>query len=504
MFVYGARTGEVPEPPSVDADPKAQITIPKVSTPRPRRKMFRQLPFGAVPGIFPSCRDSNDITTQTDALSRRLCRQLPPVDTDVLERFDAYVDKWIHQNLTPIPAGGLMDFDHWLDSTSYPGTRKEELRRVYEESQGALPDRIKASKVAAFIKSESYPIGEAFKPARWICSRKDVSKVVLGPVFKTIEEAVYKDHHFVKHTPVSDRPKLVEALRAAGARYIVTDYTAYEASFDSRFMCACECKMYRYMLQNYPDLARFTADTISGDNRISTRLGVRVKLEGRRMSGDMCTSLGNGFSNLMLMGFVCEELGSTWDGLVEGDDGIFAIYGELPTAAMFAKLGFEIKLAEIRDPSLGGFCGIVAAAGQVMRDPLRFLQTFGWTLSSVDGGTKVMMGLLRAKALSALYETPACPIVSAVAARALEITLGFEPRWSLDGYHVPPPPTFIPRVGVIDPGARLLFSELYGVTVDAQIKAEEAIKTTFDLKVLEDIIPHSRNHDLVRQWFYGP
>lgn len=502
--MYGARTGEVPEAKVCKCCDEAVIKTPSSPLPRPRRKMFRQLPYGFVPGIFPFARDSNHVPTQVDALARRLCRELPPIDDNELISLGAYVTQWCKDNLEPIAPGGLMTFEEWLTSTTYPEHRKVELRKVYCELHGAVPSKKRASKVKAFIKSESMIVAQVLKSARWICSRTDASKVALGPIFKSIERVVYRDHHFVKHTPVPERPALVAALKTAGAKFIVTDFTAFEASFRDKIIRAVEGRVYEYMLQWYPELAKFVVDTLTGENDISTRQGVRVKIHGRRMSGDMCTSLGNGLTNLLLMGYVCNKLGTTWDGLVEGDDGIFALYGPLPQPLHFAALGFDIKLAEIRDPSLGGFCGIVGSEGQVLRDPMRFLQTFGWTTNSIEGGRKVMMGLLRSKALSALYETPACPLVSAIAARALELSLGFEPRWEHDGYHFPPPPSFLPSVREISPGNRDLFSELYGVSVETQIKAEAMIKTATDLQFLESMLPVHPNHSLIGNWFVGP
>jgi len=502
-FAYGARVGEVPQDPITPLAEGVTLTVPHGRKVTPRRRMMRKLPFGSVKGIPPFVRDSNDINTQVDGLTRRLGRSLPPIDPIILAEFTAFVAKWIRTHLNPIPAGGLMTFKEWLDSTNYTGSRKAELERIYVETHACLPNREERRKIMGFIKSESMLIGNVFKSARWICSRKDKCKVVLGPIFKTIEHIVYGIHNFIKHTPVPERPSKVSGLRAAGMKYIVTDYTAYESSFDPRIMKACEVAMYRYMLTSYPELAEFVDDTITGTNEITTRLGVKVTVQGRRMSGDMCTSLGNGFTNLMLMSFFTERLGSTFDGFVEGDDGIFAINGRLPTKEMFASLGFSIKLQEIPDPCLGGFCGVVANGNDVMRDPVKFLQTFGWTCNSIDGGNRVMMGLLRAKALSALYETPVCPIVSAVAQRALDLTMGFDPRWSdFDVYHQAPP-KFVPVHREIPDTTRDLFSRLYGVGPAEQKAAETRIMTSHDLSFIADFIPHHPNHGMIEAWFIG-
>lgn len=509
VYVHGARTGEVPETVAT-ADPEIKI-LPARRVGKVRRKMFRRLPFGAADGIYPFGRDTNDSATQFDALQKRLCRKLPDIDPAVLSDFRKFVGEWCAENLSPIQAGGVLSFEEWLESTTYSGKRKDELRSVYSELAGQLPDKETSSRVNAFIKTESYPVGPTFKAARWICSRCDAAKVSMGPAFKTIEREVYSNHHFVKHVPVKDRPALISSLTSAGLRYIITDYTAFEASFHPDLMHACELQMYAYMLQNYPDLANYVVRTIGGVNKIRTRLGTRVTILGRRMSGDMCTSLGNGFTNLMLMKFFCARIGSSFDGFVEGDDGVFAINGPLPTKEMFATLGFDIKLAEISSPSLGGFCGVFSAGSSLVRDPVRFLQDFGWTSTCVDGGEHTMMALLRAKALSALYEAPACPIVSAIAARALELTTGVEPRFQLDGYHVAPPKV-VPLPQPIDADTRDLFQVLFGVDAPAQIEIERLVASATDLSFVAKYLGYDPrtgsgvhpNHELVRSWFVGP
>lgn len=507
VFVYGARTGEVPE--SVlgqrREEPEFPVELPHYGSGarRGRRKMFRRLPFGYVNGIYPFGRDTNDTKTLVDGLNKRIRRELPAIDPAVLRRFESFVDKWVRRELTPLGHHQMMSFEEWVESCPYPQLRKDDLRRCYAELNGGLPTRAQASKVECFMKTESYPIGETFKAGRWIMSRTDKSKVVLGPIFKSIERVVYERHEFIKHVPVADRHKVICGLRFGGVRYIITDYTAFESSFHPDLMKVCEVAMYKHMLKNYPGLAAFVEQTLTGVNHLYTRNGVKTRIKGRRMSGEMCTSLGNGFTNLMLMAFMCEENGATWRGFVEGDDGIFAISGPVPTKEQFAALGFEIKLAEIRDPTLGGFCGVVAASSGLIRDPVRFLQTFGWTTNSVSAGPKVMKELLRAKALSALYETPSCPLIAAIATRAYELTNGSNPRWVYDGYHITPLKDALPPMASIDPDTRALFHELYGISPDDQVRLEERISQAHDLDFLADFVSHHPNHDLVEKWFLG-
>ena len=99
-------------------------------------------------------------------------------------------------------------------------------------------------------------------------------------------------------------------------------------------------------------------EVLCGKNIVQNRY-LDCIIEARRMSGEMNTSLGNGFSNLMFMAFVCEKLGLNCNGVVEGDDGLFAFNGNTPSASDFTKYGFNIKLDVHSEISTASFCGNV-------------------------------------------------------------------------------------------------------------------------------------------------
>jgi len=193
------------------------------------------------------------------------------------------------------------------------------------------------------------------------------------------------------------------------------------------------------------------------------------------MSGDMCTSLGNGFTNMMLALFIAKEKHGHLEGVVEGDDGLFSSSVEL-TKEDYAELGFSIKIESISDPCRASFCGMIFAdSGEIIRDPVRFLSTFGWTTSFITAGSCIMDQLLRAKALSAVYETPQCPIVGALARFALSRTRGVVPRFIHDGYHVCHDEVALPDFAPSD-DTRELFSQLYSVPIPLQKEIEKAIQ----------------------------
>lgn len=430
--------------------------------------MFRRLNFGAVPGFAPLCMDSNDNQTVESAFTSRLMRPVPAADPEKLARLKTFTRQFLTKYVSRVTPYG---FEEWLAETTYTEERKKQLREVHESLRGGRPTRRQASHVDTFVKSEFYP---TWKQARMINSRCDAFKVWSGPMFKAIEDEVYRLKPFIKHVPVPDRPALIAGLRQAGSFYYATDYTAFESHFVPEVMEALEIQLYKHCLGAGPD-TRFLCRTLLGKNRMRTRNGIRATVDARRMSGDMCTSLGNGFSNLMLSLFIVHEKGGSLDGFVEGDDGIFRSSVPLE-ASDYAALGFTIKIERVRDPCTASFCGMVFAdSGEIIRDPRRFLAGFGWTQSFLYAGAQIMGGLLRAKALSAAYETPQCPIVGALARAALSETRFFTPRFVNDGFHTIPHdefevPDFSPRADT-----RELFAQLYGIPVLAQLEIEQLI-----------------------------
>jgi len=322
-----------------------------------------------------------------------------------------------------------------------------------------------------------------------INSRSDAFKVWSGPLFKAIEEVVYQMPEFVKHIPVPERPAAIAHMKKANRNYYQTDFTAFESHFTPEMLMVCECQLYSHCLSNYPDDANFINGVISGTNRMRTRTGVHAQVRGRRMSGDMCTSLGNGFTNLMLAKYIAHEKGGELTGFVEGDDGIFATDVQL-TAKDYEDLGFTIKIETVDDPCTASFCGMIfAESGEIIRDPRKSFQTFGWSHSFIQAGPVIMDQLLRAKALSSVYETPQCPIVGVLARQALNETRSVHPRFVSDGYHVLPDVINIPE---FEPShdTRLLFERCYGISISQQLLAERMIEEG-NLGALSQIIPPS-------------
>lgn len=426
--------------------------------------------------------DGNDAEVQKEGLRARLARLLPVSQPLRLQLLGEFVDRFLQANLRPLTT--LLSYDEWEESTTYPQPRKDQLRAAWDRMVGGKPNRKQRRTIRAFIKAESYV---KVKYPRWINSRTDEWKAYAGRIVKSIENEVYKLKWFIKHVPVPERPAKIEGLMRAGARYFVGDFTAFEASITPAVMEVCENKLYRYMLSNFADDAELICRTNAGWNEGRTRLGTRFRVKGRRMSGDMWTSLGNGFTNLMVNLFLAECNGAVIDGFVEGDDSVFALYsGEYATPDQFAELGFSMKLDEFRHPGHGRFCGMQCHGGVNLIDPHRCMQKLPWIFGYDNAGPRVCRELLRGKCLSAIWESPSCPIVSPVA-RALLAEVGQGPARS-DGSWASAPTDF--KVPPYEPTleSRLAFERLFGISVAAQLLIEKSLLVR-DFTPLRQLIP---------------
>lgn len=481
VYACGYRIGEVPLPVPVSRlvnNGEANVSTPPAR--RDRRRMFRRLNYGAVPGYAPLCLDTNDPLTVKYGFMQRLLGDVPKPDNVLIGELAEFVLGYCQKHF---PRVLVPSFEEWLAQTPYTESRKYELREAYEGLRGGRPTARQCSHVDSFGKSESYP---SYKHLRLINSRCDAFKVWSGPMFKAIESVVYELPEFIKHVAVPDRPRVIRNLQKAGAFYYQTDFTAFERHFVPDIYNAIECVLYKHCLGDTTD-AQYLCNALTGENKMRTRTGVRANVRARRMSGDMCTSLGNGFTNLMLAKFIAHKKGGVLDGVVEGDDGLFT--STVPLCKEdYEKLGFTIKIDTIANPCHGSFCGMIfSESGQIIRNPRRFLQNFGWTLSFINAGTQIMDQLLRAKALSAAYETPNCPIVGVIARRALQKTRGVTPRFVDDGYHRPHDEFEVP---IFNPSSdtRLLFEHMYGISINEQLLIEDAISRD-ELGLVAQLLP---------------
>jgi hypothetical protein len=483
---YGFRVGEVPLPSGTAVKDSLRIAVhPAKLT---RRVVACKLPVSFAGFLMPHpC--PGDTATLLAGIQKRLAAAPPDFDPELRKEFRAFVFRFI-QRFRPLDRD--VDFDAWLAERPYPAWRKEELRR-------RRVDRIEPHhrRVKMFMKDEHYP---DYKHARAINSRTDEFKTYVGPFFSRIEKVVFELDHFIKRVPFKDRADyVINKLYRPGAIYYSTDYTSFEAMFTDQMMLDCEMQLYRHMLVNYPDVMDEIEKTMTGVN-VMVNKGLSVSIKGTRMSGEMCTSLGNGFSNLMFASFVAEKSGAKIDLVIEGDDGL--IVSDKPLdESLFRRLGLSIKIQRFEDLCEASFCGIVCdlVARTIVTDPREFLSNIGWTNGVYERATAARLADLQlAKALSYLCQYPGCPIIQPLCLKIVQrSTFRWHRLWSivnskrinqyereqmsmaLETYsrdYKPPEIRY---------SSRLLVEKLYGVSVADQIAIENL--------TVEDI--NSRYHD---------
>jgi len=286
--------------------------------------------------------------------------------------------------------------------------------------------------------------------------------------------------------PVRDRAKFIlDNLYQLGSRIMASDYSQYESHFTLEIMEVCEFQLYDYMTQNLPTGGAFrdVLRSIIGGRNHCTYKNVSVDINGTRMSGEMNTSLGNGFTNLMLILFTAySHKWKNFRGVIEGDDGLFTYFGDEPTLGWFESLGFTIKLQHFDFLNEASFCGLVFDSVDmcVLADPIKLLLNVGWARANLlNASQKTLCKMLRAKCMSLYSSYPGCPVVSSFAFNILRLlgpgyvntndmnnykrTMFYQDLIGFDFNKRP----------VVGFGSRIIVSKLFKISVQDQIILEE-------------------------------
>lgn len=434
--------------------------------------------------------DVSSVDNSQKAVLGRVGAECPPMDETFVAQLERFVEWYLPNHLVPLAASDVPSVRKWLSESNYPLWRQMQLlhtwlklMQMYYLPGVHLPKWV--FKVHAFIKREAY---DTFKWARGIYSRSDAYKCCVGPIFKAIEEKVFKLPAFIKMVPVCDRPAYLEKMFEAcgGKEKIATDYKKFEGSFSRRIMKACEFKLYAYMVKNLGEAGqtwlRMVTSTQGGRNKIEFA-SMLISMEAGRMSGEMCTSLGNGFTNLMIALFLCKLHGSDPDKLpivVEGDDGLFCPEHECPTVEEYARLGFEIKLERHQVASLASFCGQLydPTALDVITDPYKVLCNFGWSFSDQRMSSRLHASLVRAKADSLMAQFPGCPVVAVLGEHFQKLTASAPKiRPTYGGVYDYHQDEVVQKPRAIQSASRNLVEAKFGMCVQEQLAIEKHIRT---------------------------
>jgi len=525
LVKWGYKVGEVATKDEAKIDPKADLMIQVTSLPDPTKRTAMGVSLGChVKGACMLQTDPDDLVSLATGVMARAGAKCPDPKEGIWGDLKKFVIDFCETNLQPLPADTDVSVERWLEQCkSYTDARRKELLTKYHAVLNRF-DRRKYGRVKAFTKDETYEVtldkdgSWLHKLPRGIYSRTDEFKCFTGPFFKAIEQEVFKLHWFIKKIPVRERPAyIMEKVLQIGAKISCTDYTSFEAHFRKKLMESVEIPMYKYMTQNLPAKHEFWKwlEWITGDQEIYYKF-LKISLEATRMSGEMCTSLGNGFSNLMFMLFVMKmcniEPEINGKGFVEGDDGLFSYFGNL-LAQLFLDLGLNIKLEEVESLNEASFCGLIFDTEDMnnITNPIPAILDFGWTSRRhVSVSPKRHKEMLRAKSLSMWHQYPGCPLLSSLALYGLRVTSGITIRvnkmymneWQKDQllaaieyaekHGISPTP--------IGMNTRHLVHKMFKITIEDQQSIEKYLDSLEKLQpiacdILDAYIPHGYKMD---------
>jgi len=366
LAVYGYRFGRYPGGRAIGAAMKVgSELLASSSYLTPLRVCARQI--GPVLHDFVFCSpDPKDVSNIIWGCRERVLISPPERDRNLVAPFKRFVRDWLKQNI--VVTGSPKSFEDWLENTRYTMVRKRQLREAWLKGE----QRQKWHRCKSFIKREFYPL---FKPPRTINSRVDNYKAFAGPWFHWIEKCVIgQSKYFVKGMTVQER--IAHVRQQVHGQYVyVSDFSRFESQMTRETMEICEMALYRHF-----GMPEYLLLPLIGMNELRFQ-GVRAKVLATRMSGDMCTSLGNSFTNLMVNLFVANMLGAEITGVVEGDDGLFGTT-IVPKESVYTSLGFKMSVKSVSNVGCAGFCSSWwDAEGVPLLDVRRVLGRVGWSFS---------------------------------------------------------------------------------------------------------------------------
>lgn len=460
------------------------------------RKFVRcSLGMHVIGASFPQA-DPDHIPTIAYGVFGRVGRCLPTRETKTFNRFSQFVRQWVRNNISPIDIDTDLSVETWLVKTNYTEVRKNQLRTA---------DSLSCDKwfkdCKCFIKDEGY---KTIKNARGIYSRTDKFKTMVGPVFSVISDIFLKRNNFIKYVPTEQRPQYIESFfekynASNQVKYMSTDYTAYESHFTATMFESIEFCLYDWCIQNLPQRVqiRNLFEVFKTENVCKFK-NIKFKIKATRMSGEMNTSLGNSFVNLMAYLFIHSEKGNrNYDCLIEGDDCLGCFEGQMPTNYDYEKLGLTVKIVPEEKLNEASFCGqIYDSQYNVIADPIKMILNFGWIDKKYcDSSEKTRNKLLKCKALSYVHQYPNCPVIGPFCQHVIKLLSKTHYKiFFKNNYEKRMKKTYMERTNVPETTVlletRLLVEKIFHVPIEYQITLENYL-TNIKIEAL--------NHPLINE-----
>lgn len=442
---------------------------------------------------------------------RGVVKRVAPLTTfrqDVRSDFFAFVNNVIipRMKVAPLIPNDIL-LENWLVNTRYNTKRRNKMRSLNAKYINRLHNfPIYLLQCKSFIKSEFY---NAVKEPRIINSRTDSFKAVIGPYTHLTEEYVFNDH-FIKHKTPDEIARIMSEISSKHSVIYETDYSSFEGSFSKEIMENVELKMFEHVLQCYPHVVSLLQRTYRTQNvikyQIHGKLKAKASFSGSRMSGDMWTSLSNGFTNMCLVEYILSKnnLRAPYvrnDFLVEGDDGFICTDKKIDWS--YANdIGFTLKCEECKDMNKLSFCGICTHDGLLVPDFKRIMNHYGYShdrtsIRYLTTGSKnqkrKFRNMIHSRALSLLAQSRGIPILQSIAQQQLQFGGHFDPRyidwWENETYDFSnvTSMTALP----ISKSMREFFAARYDIPIETQLQIESDISKCKDV-CYDIVLPYWR------------
>lgn len=483
--------------------------------------------------------DRHDAKSLVFGLCKRLVPELPRATLFERTQMLAFAKRFFKLFFRPIDPSTDRSVETWLQSRNWPQSRKKQVLEAWLAGAGDYDYQIKA-----FIKAENYV---SWKDPRFICPTNDYMKAKCGPIVSLMEEQVYALPCFVKKVPQKMKLEWIVQQLIGYLSTIECDITSCEATERDALFAMMEYMDTQFTI-DLPEGPEFVRDQgiLMGVYRQMDDALVRVnertvKCDGITIAGNenlnsgmMSTSKRTALKCAMIFMYLREKISGvkledvaglpelrhvdaglnciyTLPNMHEGDDALAAAErDEAVTALHYAAVGMKSEPRVGYDITGTDFCSLIFDEHELVAvtDVREAYVNFGWAGAEYAScGTKRKRELIRAKSFSLLYQYPGCPILHDLAMAGLRATHGvdlrrffavkghtssyvmeqyFEAWTALRGVPLRHLAKLKSACGM---RTRLLVERLFGVSVDAQRRAETELAAINEIRPLAVLDP---------------
>lgn len=213
-------------------------------------------------------------------------------------------------------------------------------------------------------------------------------------------------------------------------KFLCVDHSRFDAHVNLQLLRE-EHKLYLRCCKYNPELKQLLKWQES--NIGYTRSGVKYKVRGKRMSGDINTGLGNTVLNLCMLLAYLDFVGESGHVFLDGDDSVVVVDSKFDDTGLeqfMLDLGMVSEKEVVVDLCKVEFCQskpVWLPGGVTMvRNPLKVLATMGRSPEKHGPTTGPQVAV--ASAMCELAVLPGCPIIDPVARNVLRAFDGVKPR----------------------------------------------------------------------------